>query len=152
MQAGYTCPLERSICPSPAELGRASAVLRLQGGCSEPNDGVTDTAEEATAQFGCPSPAPNSCPNKPANQPLLDPITNFMVRTRTLISTSAFFRVDSSCKHQHHVCCASNCSTLSLRLVSCHVMRTHGQCLHILLALHSTATGLTAALHSQRRT
>jgi len=50
-----------------------------QNGCSEPNDGLDDTAEEAQAQFGCPSPAPNTCPGKPAGQPTLDPINNFMV-------------------------------------------------------------------------
>jgi hypothetical protein len=51
------------------------------GGCTEPNDGVSDTAEEAQAQFGCPSPAPDSCPNKPSNQPRLDPIHSYMVST-----------------------------------------------------------------------
>lgn len=53
------------------------------GGCTEPNDGVSDTAEEAEPQFGCPSPAPNSCPNKPGNQPRHDPINSYMVSTPT---------------------------------------------------------------------
>ena len=55
------------------------ALQTAQNGCSEPNDGLDDTAEEAQPQFGCPSPAPSSCPGKPANQPALDPINNFMV-------------------------------------------------------------------------
>ena len=50
----------------------------FSGGCSEPNDMIDDTPEEAGPQFGCPSPAPNSCPHKPAGQPLLDTIHNFM--------------------------------------------------------------------------
>ena len=50
----------------------------FDGGCTEMNDHVDDTAEEASPQFHCPNPAPNSCPNKPTNQPLLDPIHNFM--------------------------------------------------------------------------
>ena len=52
----------------------------FQNGCAEPNDGCSDTAEEANPQFGCPTPIPNTCPGKPANQPLQDPIHNFMVR------------------------------------------------------------------------
>ena len=50
----------------------------FEGGCSEPNDNIEDTAEEAGPQFQCPNPAPNSCPNKPANQPALDPIHSYM--------------------------------------------------------------------------
>ncbi len=58
-----------------------TAMRCAAGGCTEPNDGVSDTAEEAQAQFGCPSPAPDSCPNKPSNQPRLDPIHSYMVST-----------------------------------------------------------------------
>ena len=50
----------------------------FDGGCSEPNDYVGDTAEEAGPQYDCPNPAPNSCPNKPANQPMLDSIHSYM--------------------------------------------------------------------------
>ena len=50
----------------------------FEGGCSEPNDHVTDTAEEAGPQFHCPNPAPSSCNMKPSSQPKLDPIHNFM--------------------------------------------------------------------------
>jgi len=48
------------------------------GGCSEPNDGVDDTAEEAQPQFGCPATPPNSCPHKPSGQPRQDPIHSYM--------------------------------------------------------------------------
>lgn len=48
------------------------------GGCSEPNDMVDDTAQEALPQYGCPDPAPDSCPHRPAGQPPLDPIHNYM--------------------------------------------------------------------------
>jgi hypothetical protein len=47
------------------------------GGCSQPNDGCTDTAQQAGADYNCyPKGAtlPNSCPNKPTNQPLYDPV------------------------------------------------------------------------------
>ena len=54
----------------------------FQNGCSEPNDGCSDTAEEAQPQYDCPSPAPNTCPGKPPGQPVLDPIHNFMVGPR----------------------------------------------------------------------
>ena len=56
----------------------------LAGGCSEPNDAVSDTAEEAAPQFGCPSPVPDSCPNKPSSQPRSDPIHSYMVSTLAL--------------------------------------------------------------------
>lgn len=48
------------------------------GGCSEPNDGVDDTAQEAQPQFGCPATPPDSCPRKPSGQPRLDPIHSYM--------------------------------------------------------------------------
>ena len=50
----------------------------FDNGCSEPNDYVGDTAEEAGPQYNCPSPPPNSCPNKPAGQPTLDTIHSYM--------------------------------------------------------------------------
>lgn len=50
----------------------------FDGGCSEPNDMIQDTAQQAVAQYGCAKQAPNSCPNKPAGQPSLDPIHNYM--------------------------------------------------------------------------
>ena len=52
--------------------------MSAAGGCSEPNDGVDDTAQEAQPQFGCPATAPSSCPHKPAGQPRLDPIHSYM--------------------------------------------------------------------------
>lgn len=57
---------------------RAGLFHPFDGGCTEMNDYVDDTAEEANPQFYCPNPAPNSCPNKPTNQPPLDPIHNYM--------------------------------------------------------------------------
>ena len=48
------------------------------GGCSEPNDGVDDTAEEAQPQFGCPATPPSTCPHKPSGQPRQDPIHSYM--------------------------------------------------------------------------
>ena len=47
------------------------------GGCSQPNDGCSDTAQQAGADYNCyPRGAtlPNSCPNKPTTQPLYDPV------------------------------------------------------------------------------
>lgn len=41
------------------------------GGCSEINDGVTDTAQMSAPNYACyPKGAqkPNSCPNRPRNQ------------------------------------------------------------------------------------
>jgi len=67
----------------------------LQGGCSEPNDGCTDTAQEAQPQFGCPVPAPNTCPGKPTAQPLLDPIHNFMVSMLSLLACNTHSRRSS---------------------------------------------------------
>ncbi len=51
----------------------------FQGGCTEPNDGCSDTAEEVAPQFNCPTQIPSSCPGRPRNQPPQDPIHNFMV-------------------------------------------------------------------------
>lgn len=48
----------------------------FQGGCSEPNDYVSDTPEEANPTSGCPSdagPSPDTCPSTG-----VDPIHNFM--------------------------------------------------------------------------
>lgn len=52
----------------------------FMGGCSEPNDGVDDTAEQAKPEYACftNKPQPNTCPNRPATQPQVDPVTNYM--------------------------------------------------------------------------
>ena len=47
----------------------------FQGGCFNPNDGVTDTPQERTAFFGCPGrKAPDTCRSNPGT----DPTENFM--------------------------------------------------------------------------
>lgn len=53
------------------------------GGCSETNDGVTDTAQQQQADYACYLPStgnkvPNSCPNRPKDQPTSDPVFNYM--------------------------------------------------------------------------
>lgn len=56
----------------------AGLLHTFTGGCSEPNDMVGDTSQEAAPQFACPSTPPDSCPGKPGGQPRLDPIHNYM--------------------------------------------------------------------------
>jgi len=46
----------------------------FQGGCNSPNDEVTDTPQEADANFECPSTAPDTCRKAPGR----DPIHNYM--------------------------------------------------------------------------
>ena len=73
--------VEESIFRGWLYYGLLTTLCRVPaGGCSEPNDGVADTAQEAQPQFGCPATPPNSCPRKPAGQPRLDPIHSYMVR------------------------------------------------------------------------
>ncbi len=49
----------------------------FQGGCTSPNDGVSDTPSERSPFFGCPgNKSPDTC--KGANNPGVDPIENFM--------------------------------------------------------------------------
>ena len=63
------------------EIGHWLSLLHpFEGGCSEPNDGCTDTAETAQPIMTCPSAAVSTCPHKPKNQPASDPIHNYMVR------------------------------------------------------------------------
>ena len=63
------------------ETGHWLSLLHpFEGGCTEPNDGCSDTAETSQPIMTCPSVAVNTCPHKPKNQPADDPVHNFMVR------------------------------------------------------------------------
>jgi hypothetical protein len=48
----------------------------FQGGCTSPNDGVTDTPSERSPFFGCPTRNVDTC--KGPNNPGIDPVENFM--------------------------------------------------------------------------
>ncbi len=66
------------------EVGHWLSLLHpFEGGCTESNDGCTDTAETAQPIMTCPTAAVSTCPHKPKNQPASDPIHNFMVRRLT---------------------------------------------------------------------
>ena len=58
-----------------------------QDGCSEPNDGISDTPEQAEPDYSC-QPM-NSCPNRPPGQGDTDPINNYMVSSCVLPAVAA---------------------------------------------------------------
>ena len=65
-----------------SECGLHHVGWAKQDGCSEPNDGIDDTPEQAEPDYTC-QPT-NSCPNRPAGQGNTDPISNYMVSSWAL--------------------------------------------------------------------